>query len=86
MSTEYFDVQSLSHYIPRSPGAIRNLVLRRTIPFRKVGGRLIFEREEIDKWIRSSEGLSFDEIKAESVGAVQTGGRMTEPAMPQKRL
>jgi excisionase family DNA binding protein len=50
----YLDVAGLSKYIPRSPGAIRNLVLRRVIPFHKPGGRLLFIKNEIDEWIKQS--------------------------------
>jgi len=60
---EYLDVKALSHYIPRSPGAIRNLVLRKAIPFRKVGGRLMFIKGDIDRWIRLSPGLSLESIE-----------------------
>lgn len=58
----YLTVKELSEYIKRSPGAIRNLVLRRKIPFRKPGGRLLFDLEEIDAWVNESEGVSFEKI------------------------
>lgn len=59
---EYLNVRELSQYIKRSEGAIRNLVLRRQIPFRKPSGRLIFSKEEIDLWIQKSEGISIEEL------------------------
>ena len=60
---EHFDVKGLSEYLPgRSHGAIRNLVLRRKIPFRKVSGRLLFLKSEIDEWIQRSPGVSLEEI------------------------
>ena len=46
----------------RSPGAVRNLVMRRAIPFRKAGGRLVFLRSEIEFWIENSPGVKPDEI------------------------
>lgn len=46
----------------RSEGAVRNLVLRRMIPYRKPAGRLLFDKEEIDRWINQSEGISLDEM------------------------
>jgi len=61
---EYLDVKALSPYLKRSPGAIRNLVLRRAIPFRKPAGRLLFLRNEIDDWIQKSGGLSIDDLEA----------------------
>lgn len=57
-----FNVPEVSQYLRRSPGAIRNMVLRRLIPFRKPAGRLIFSRQEIDRWIRSAEGVSLEEL------------------------
>jgi len=56
------DINQLSEYIHRSKGAIRNLVLRRAIPYRKPAGRLIFLKEEIDKWINVAPGKTLDEI------------------------
>lgn len=46
----------------RSPAAVRNLVLRKQIPFRKVGGRLLFIRSELEKWIMDSPGVRLEEI------------------------
>jgi excisionase family DNA binding protein len=54
LRSKYLSVPELGRYIGRSKGAIRNLVLRRTIPFHKPGGRLLFNREEIDQWIKQS--------------------------------
>lgn len=60
--SEYLTVFELSQYIKRSPGAIRNLVLRRAIPYRKPSGRLIFIRGEVDAWIRNAEGVSLEDL------------------------
>ncbi len=64
--SEYLSVKTLSQYLPEgfhnTPGAIRNLVLRRAIPFRKREGRLVFIREEIDRWVKSAPGISFEEL------------------------
>jgi hypothetical protein len=62
LSGSYFDVDGLTSYIHRSPGAVRNLVLRRAIPFRKPAGRLLFDKDEIDRWIKKSPGISYEEI------------------------
>jgi hypothetical protein len=58
----YLDVRQLASYIKRSPGAIRNLVMRRAIPYRKPAGRLIFLKDEIDRWIRMAPGKKLEEI------------------------
>ena len=59
---EYLTVKELSQYIKRSPGAIRNLVMRRVIPYREPGNRIFFSRAEIDNWIESAEGTRLAEI------------------------
>jgi predicted DNA-binding transcriptional regulator AlpA len=60
---QYMDIEELSSYLKRSKGAIRNLVLRRAIPYRKPAGRLIFLKEEIDQWVQMAPGKSLEEIK-----------------------
>ena len=47
----------------RSPGAIRNLVMRGKIPFRKVAGRLVFIRPELLRWIEGAPGVHLTEIE-----------------------
>ena len=49
-------------YLRRSAGAVRKLKMRRLIPFRKPGGRLVFIKEEIDLWIQRSGGVSLNDI------------------------
>jgi excisionase family DNA binding protein len=62
---EYLTVQELSQYLKRSPGAIRMMVLRGLIPFRRCAGRLVFIRSEIDTWVEQCQGVKVDEaIKA----------------------
>ena len=58
------DINELSRRTPWNPGAIRNRVYRRQIPYRKIGGRLYFEPEEIEKWLKTLEGLDAKEIEA----------------------
>jgi hypothetical protein len=60
---DFMTACELASYIRRSPGAIRNLVLRRKIPFRKPMGRLLFIKREIDEWVKMSEGISLQEIQ-----------------------
>ena len=59
---QYMTIDELSSYIRRSKGAIRNLVLRRAIPYRKPAGRLLFLKEEIDRWVQVAPGKSVEEI------------------------
>jgi len=62
----YLGIPEVSQYVRRSPGAVRNLVLRRAIPYHKPGGRLLFDREEIDRWVKGSEGISLEKINDEN--------------------
>ena len=47
----------------KSPAAVRNLVMRKAIPFRKVAGRLIFIRKELEEWVRRSPGVSIKDLE-----------------------
>jgi hypothetical protein len=60
---EFLNTDEVSALIGRSPGGVRNLVLRRLIPFRKPGGRLMFLHREILAWIESTPGLRLDELR-----------------------
>ena len=64
----YLNIDDLASYIKRSKGAIRNLVLRRAIPYRKPAGRLIFLKEEIDQWVEMADGRTLEGIKNELFG------------------
>lgn len=55
-------VKNVSEYLNRSEGAVRNLVLRGKIPYRKPGGRLCFIESEIEKWVQGSPGKKIEEV------------------------
>jgi excisionase family DNA binding protein len=61
-SRHFLTVFEVSEFLGRSPSAIRNLVMRGRIPYRKLAGRLIFFPEEIETWITRAEGLKVDEV------------------------
>jgi predicted DNA-binding transcriptional regulator AlpA len=48
-----------------TPGAVRNLVMRRMIPYRKPAGRLVFLTTEIEQWIYQAPGVTFEDIQKE---------------------
>jgi len=66
MDQIYFNTDECAAFIHRSPGAIRNLVVRREIPFRKPAGRLIFLKSEIEQWIENAPGLKLEEIERQN--------------------
>ncbi|HEA68203.1 MAG TPA: DNA-binding protein [Desulfobacterales bacterium] len=63
MNEEFLITSECTKLLKRTPGAVRNLVLRRKIPFRKPGGRLIFLRSEIEKWIEKAPGLRLRDLE-----------------------
>lgn len=65
MEDEYLGTKECGQMIKRSAGAIRNLVMRRAIPFRKPGGRLLFIKSEIQEWIESAPGVKVQELHRE---------------------
>jgi hypothetical protein len=56
------DTNAAADYTKRSPGAIRNMVMRKQIPYRKVAGRLLFFTDELDDWMDRSPGLPLEEF------------------------
>ena len=69
------DTKDVANLLNRSPGAVRNLVLRRKIPFRKVAGRLAFIKDEIEEWIAASPGIRLEELHASGTEAEKRGHR-----------
>ena len=61
-SKKRMGTEEAAAFLGRSPGAVRNLVMRRAIPYRKVAGRLVFLRHELIEWIEGSPGLRPDEL------------------------
>ena len=59
---QYLTIIQCAELIGRSPSAIRNLCLRRKIPYRKAGGRLVFLTHEIQSWVEQGEGISLEEL------------------------
>ncbi len=45
----------------KTPAAIRNMVLRRQIPYRKIGGKLLFLRREIMEMVERAPGMTVQE-------------------------
>lgn len=59
----YLSTEECAEFLGRSPGAIRNLVMRRAIPYRKPGGRLMFLRTELQAWVESAPGVRLEELE-----------------------
>ena len=47
---KYLTVQMLCGYIHKSRSTINKMIQNKSIPYKKVGWGVLFNREEIDKW------------------------------------
>lgn len=52
--------QVAKQYPFTSPGAVRTAANRGKLPYRKVGGRLVFIRSELDEYFENSPGLTLE--------------------------
>lgn len=59
---QVWNTDEVAKHLKRTPGAVRNLVLRRAIPYRKAGGRLVFFPAEIQRWLEDSPGVRPEDI------------------------
>lgn len=57
INKKYLDVQELSEYISSTKSSIYSKKCRNQIPHKKIGRRLIFDRETIDEWISNGGKL-----------------------------
>ena len=60
----YLDVGSTATYLGTTSTAIYAAVARRQIPFRRFGRKLLFDRIELDSYIKSLKGVSVEEAVA----------------------
>jgi excisionase family DNA binding protein len=51
---EFMTIKECAEYIRSTAGTVRVWCSQRRIPYSKPGGRLLFKRIEIDKWIAAS--------------------------------
>ncbi len=58
------DVMAAATFIGTTEKTIRGQVGRRLIPFRRLGGRIVFIRSELEAWLTSLDGCPLDEALA----------------------
>lgn len=61
---QVLDVVEAASLLGTTPKAVRQRVARRTLPFRKFGGRIIFLKEQLEELVRDSPGCSVEEAQA----------------------
>ena len=47
----YVDIKGLVEYLPLTKSTIYTMVNKGKIPYKKIGSKLIFDRDEIDQWV-----------------------------------
>ena len=62
------DIAQGAEFLGITQRALRARVARHQVPFRKMGGRVVFVRVELEKWIEALEGCDVKEALA-NVGA-----------------
>lgn len=55
------DVRSASALCGFSEKQTRGLVARRLLPFRRLGGRIVFLKTELEAWLAALDGCTLDE-------------------------
>ena len=53
----YLTTEDVAHLLGRTPKAIRRLVERGQLPYRKLGRRIVFLRAELDAFIEALPGV-----------------------------
>ena len=57
------DVRGASVFLGGTEKQTRGLVERRLIPFKRLGGRIIFLRAELEAWLSNLDGCTLAEAK-----------------------
>jgi len=63
--TEILNTKSAGDLLDCSEGAIRIRVYRKQLPFRKIGGRLFFLRDELMQFVHTAPGLRLADVQAQ---------------------
>lgn len=57
------DVNTCGTVLGTSERVIRGLVAKKIIPYRRLGGRIVFIKTEIETWLANLSGCSLDEAR-----------------------
>ena len=71
-SRRFVSLREAAIYLGRTEKALRKLVERRAVPFRRAGKRLVFDLAELDRWVASLPGVALAEAVERSLGQVPT--------------
>jgi excisionase family DNA binding protein len=56
-------VRQVAEFLGRSEQAVYKLVYRKQLPYRKLGGKVIFIRKELEQYLDQLSGLTVEEIE-----------------------
>ena len=63
-SGDLLDVATAAALLGTTPKGIRARIARRTIPFKRLGGRLVLLRHELENFVETLDGCSVSEARA----------------------
>lgn len=63
---EVLSVDATSTHYGQTEKALRGLVARKQIPYRKLGGRIVFLKRELDQFFDKLPGVRLDEARRNS--------------------
>jgi excisionase family DNA binding protein len=72
---ELLDVASAARLLGVSEKSIRARISRRCLPFRRLGGRVVFRRAELLDFIQKLEGCALDEALANATHGGESAAR-----------
>ncbi len=92
MPYEQMDVQQVAAYLHLDPREVAKLASRGQIPSRKVGGKFVFCKSEVDHWVE----VQMPELDADRLAKIERGvsahhgfdheGLLVHPLIPEKGL
>jgi excisionase family DNA binding protein len=77
VADEVMDYRGLSAYLKMAPNMLRHKVMRKEIPFYKIGSSVRFCKKDIDEWLieyKQSKKRVVAEGKIESAAVSSVGG------------
>lgn len=76
LGRRYGSLREAAIYLGRTEKAVRKLVERHSVPFRRSGKRLVFDFGVLDQWMASLPGVGLEEALDRCLGQVpRTGAR-----------
>lgn len=62
-SSQVLDIASASQFLGATEKSTRQRVARHLLPFRKLGGRVIFLRDELEAFLRDLPGCTLEDAQ-----------------------